>query len=198
MADLTNRNADETVPDIATWGTGNVLETGEGTVKVDLDDKASLSGNVAQVRQVIKTDTYSESVASRPTTSSDIPGLLVSISPKRIDSKIVVMAHMVVSGDPRIGLQIYRDGVQIALPDSFGSRQGAVTNTQLPARDRTGPLSGVVEEFPNTTDEITYTVRLAHLAGDGATLFVNRGEDDQNSDSRYRGISTLTVMEFAQ
>jgi len=43
MADLTNRNADETVPDIATWGSGNVLETGEGTVKVDLDDKASLS-----------------------------------------------------------------------------------------------------------------------------------------------------------
>jgi len=43
MADLTGRNADETKPDIATWGTGNVLETGEGTVKVDLDDKASLS-----------------------------------------------------------------------------------------------------------------------------------------------------------
>jgi len=43
MADLTNRNADETVPDIATWGSGNVLETGEGVVKVDLDDKASLS-----------------------------------------------------------------------------------------------------------------------------------------------------------
>jgi len=44
MADLTGRNADETVPDIATWGSGNVLETGEGTVKVDLDGKASLSG----------------------------------------------------------------------------------------------------------------------------------------------------------
>jgi len=43
MADLTGRNADETKPDIATWGSGNVLETGEGTVKVDLDDKASLS-----------------------------------------------------------------------------------------------------------------------------------------------------------
>ena len=44
MSDLRGKNADETVPDIATWGTGNVLETGEGTVKVDLDDKASLSG----------------------------------------------------------------------------------------------------------------------------------------------------------
>jgi len=44
MADLTGRNADETKPDIATWGSGNVLETGEGTVKVDLDNKASLSG----------------------------------------------------------------------------------------------------------------------------------------------------------
>jgi len=43
MADLTNRNADETVPDIATWGTGNVLETGEGTVKVDLDGKVAIS-----------------------------------------------------------------------------------------------------------------------------------------------------------
>jgi len=43
MSDLRGRNADETVPDIATWGTGNVLETGEGTVKVDLDGKASLS-----------------------------------------------------------------------------------------------------------------------------------------------------------
>ena len=43
MADLRGKNADETVPDIATWGTGNVLETGEGVVKVDLDDKASLS-----------------------------------------------------------------------------------------------------------------------------------------------------------
>jgi len=43
MADLTGRNADETVPDIATWGSGNVLETGEGVVKVDLDNKASLS-----------------------------------------------------------------------------------------------------------------------------------------------------------
>jgi len=40
MADLTGRDADETKPDIATWGTGNVLETGEGTVKVDLDGKA--------------------------------------------------------------------------------------------------------------------------------------------------------------
>jgi len=42
MADLTGRNADETKPDIATWGSGNVLETGEGTTKVDLDDKASI------------------------------------------------------------------------------------------------------------------------------------------------------------
>jgi len=43
MADLRGKNADATVPDIATWGSGNVLETGEGTVKVDLDNKASLS-----------------------------------------------------------------------------------------------------------------------------------------------------------
>jgi len=43
MADLTGRNADETKPDIATWGTGNVLETGEGTVKVDLDGKVAIS-----------------------------------------------------------------------------------------------------------------------------------------------------------
>jgi len=43
MADIRGKNADATVPDIATWGTGNVLETGEGTVKVDLDNKASLS-----------------------------------------------------------------------------------------------------------------------------------------------------------
>jgi len=42
MSDLRGRNADETVADIATWATGNVLETGEGTVKVDLDDKASI------------------------------------------------------------------------------------------------------------------------------------------------------------
>jgi len=45
MADLTGRDADETKPDIATWGTGNVLETGEGTTKVDLDDKADTSGD---------------------------------------------------------------------------------------------------------------------------------------------------------
>lgn len=50
MADLRGKNADATVADIATWGTGNVLETGEGTVKVDLDDKASLSGRYVNVR----------------------------------------------------------------------------------------------------------------------------------------------------
>jgi len=43
MADLTGRNADETKPDIATWGSGNVLETGEGVVKVDLDGKVAIS-----------------------------------------------------------------------------------------------------------------------------------------------------------
>ena len=197
MSDLRGQQLKDSYQDVVTRGTGNKLENGNGVEFIDLDDKASLSGNTVQVHNVMKTDTYSESVDPRPSTTSDIPGLSVTISPKFSDSKMIINAHIVVSGNARIGFQIYRDGSQVALPDSFGNRQAVVSNTQLPAPDRGGPLSGLIEDFPETTNEITYTLRLTHLSGDGIEIFVNRGEDDGNSDGRYRGISTLTVTEVA-
>jgi len=198
MADLTGRNADETKPDIATWGTGNVLETGEGVVKVDLDGKASLSGAAIQTKSTMKTDTFSEVSSSNQT--GDVTGLTVSITPKHEDSVIEISGFVSLSrdgSDPPF-LHLYRDGVEIARGDSASSRSRTHSSAGQMGSNRfivSLPLSA--RDVPATTDEITYSVR-AGSSVTSETLYVNRSANDNNDNTRQRTISTLRVTEIAQ
>jgi hypothetical protein len=52
-------------------------------------------------------------------------------------------------------------------------------------------------DSPSTTSAVTYQVQVGNTNSDGATLYVNRNEDDSDANHSHRGSSTITLMEIA-
>ena len=92
-----------------------------------------------------------------------------------------------------------RDGSILVQGDAAGSRQRMTM--------RSGDSdSGAVEEplnfnyldSPATTSAVTYGVRLHNSDNGNATLFLNRSDDDTNSQTTVtRTVSTITAMEVS-
>ena len=82
------------------------------------------SGGIIQVKSTTKTDTFSVT----GTTTSDITGMSISITPTRSDSKILVSYNLSVSiqhGGYSGFIFLLRDSTQIFLGDAAGSRTRA-------------------------------------------------------------------------
>lgn len=158
------------------------------------------SGMVIQTLQTVKYDTFSASLTAN--TNIEIPGLTVSISPKSVNSKILVTAHVHIatSGDAA-SLSLKRNSTYIGVGNADGVRQqrSMVANyADNLAAYRTGLVSMSFLDSPATTSNTIYSVDISTaLAGMTRTLFINRSNNDDNAASVPRLISTITVQEIA-
>ena len=154
----------------------------------DLDDKASLSVSKT------KKDTFSESVASRDTVSSDIPGMVLNITPKSESQGVDINALLYVglsASDNNVYVNLYRNGDIIGSPDEAGDRTLAHGLTLITDINAPHIIAVSFTDYPSTIDEVTYSLRLSHSRTVSETVYVNRGDDDSNASFRFRTVSTI-------
>ena len=164
---------------------------------------AGSSGGIIQVKSVTKTDT--ESLTST-TTETLIPGMEVTITPTRADSKILIMVTLqAMSGGGFAGhyAVLKRGSTSICLGDAAGSRNRATFKFGAPStydQDQAdwgpGNLSITHLDSPATTSAVTYGLYHADATGNNA-LYINRGTTDADNTQYERTASSITVMEIS-
>jgi hypothetical protein len=158
--------------------------------------KMGYAGAVLQVLSTTKTNTFTTTSG----TFVDVTGLNVSITPTSTSSKILILAmvtgHATVSGCFLNGA-IARGGTALGLGDASGSQTRTMSQSNY-GQDGGGMFSMHLNflDSPNTTSATTYSVQVNSSAHSGSTVFINRSQQD-SSDTRARGSSTITVMEIA-
>jgi len=154
-------------------------------------------GKIGQVIQTTKTDTFSTSSA----TYTDITGMSLSITPSSTSSKILIKTCISWGG----GQNVYgygkfvRGSTDIFLGDSGGGNRVSATFPMEHLSHDTATYNCFVasSEFldsPSTTSATTYKIQ-ARIVSGGATLYINRPENDNNETYIGRFTSSITAME---
>ena len=169
-----------------------LVYNGSAWVEVfDIDN----GGSNPIMRNVQSTVLTSATTQATNSTYADVTGLTVSITPSSSSSKVLVMAAPVIGNDPGFSanfIALARGGTIILRGDSAGSRTRAV----MAANIDTGTAYSqpiIYLDSPNTTSSTTYSVQVASTGG---TAYINRSQDDTDSNYRGRYASTITVMEI--
>jgi len=165
---------------------------------------AGSSGGIVQIRQTLKTDTFS----GYSSTYIDVTGLSVSITPVSASNKILVSVNLcggvgaqfsATSNDDRqYAWKVIRDSTDFAIGDAAGARTRA---TQGAAGGSLAfPFNASVIDSPSTTSSVTYKVQVAvtNDSRTGAPFDINKFSfDDQSSTLYARWISSITAMEIS-
>jgi len=181
-------------------GTDGQVLTTDGSGNIAFEDAPS--GKVLQVVSTIKTDTFSEATVVGEIV--DVTGLTATITPSSASNKILIMVSVSVASDRNGGsgestrLHILRGGSVIpeARGDASGTRQRDLGGMAQSGDGRVAPtLSYTYLDSPSSTSALTYAVGVGCSSNE--TVFVNRADDDADSNTRSRMASTITVMEIA-
>ena len=158
------------------------------------------SGGIIQVKSVTKTDTY-----SKPSGTSfvDVPGLSVSITPNRSDSKILVLYDLCWGTDSgHVSMRLMRDSQMIKVGDASSSRTRA-TGHWHQGGSNSGDTYDIVQhsgtflDEPATTSAVTYKIMVGTPHSSSYNVFVNRSGNDGNAAWEARTASTITLMEIS-
>ena len=161
-------------------------------------------GGIIQVKQTVKTDTFSESVGAHTTCSAD--AIQVQITPTRSDSKILILVSLHGSssymGSVSAGAWqgfLMKDGSILVQGDADGDRQRMTMRSRdSDATSVEEPLNFNYLDSPATTSAVTYGVRLHNSDNGSKTLYLNRSSSDSDSQTTTtRTVSTLTAMEVS-
>jgi hypothetical protein len=161
-------------------------------------DRLERAGNVLQVVQTVKTDTFSVT----GTTWTDITGYSVNITPSSSSNKILVLADLSLGTDFFYTYaRLLRDSTPIHIGDTAGDRPLPTATTGWYAGtgyDTYGLTQSSIQylDSPATTSQITYKFQMRHYSTN--TGYLNRTAADRNSTIYDpRTASTITVMEIA-
>ena len=158
-----------------------------------------IGGGIIQVKSVTKTDTFT----TQSTSLVDVPGLSVSITPTRSDSKILVMVSIAM-GQATANFSygcLIRGSTRIFVGDTRGNR----ANMSLMSYDASNSGICNIQSFthmdaPATTSAVTYKMQV-RCATSGTTT-VNRSQrytDGGSGANTYdtNQASSITVMEVS-
>ncbi len=155
----------------------------------------SLAGNVIQVVQTVKTDTFSSTSES----FTAVTGMSATITPRSTSSKILVLATVNVGSDPSVTssyVNLNRNGAAIFIGDAAGSRTRATSGRISSIADSNNPVGFEFLDSPSTTSSTTYSITLRSQAS-GQPVYVNRSGTDADNATRSRAASSITLMEIA-
>ena len=155
---------------------------------------------ILQVKQTVKQDTFSETVNRNEETGSC--GLDVTITPYSTSSKMLILVQACIGfiTDDNVGFVIRRGSTTLSdyLPTGAGNRMTAGSGGVTRNNDYLANVNGNFLDSPSTTSSTTYSVRLKYgRDDDNRTIYLNRGETDDNNAGRMRPCSVITVMEVA-
>ncbi len=156
------------------------------------------SGSVLQVVQTVKTDVFSESVGAGGI-SSEITGFTASITPSSTSNKVLVMASISTGANDILnGCILYRNGS--ALDAATGNADGSkrrITSGNRPTAPEVNSMPVWYLDSPNTTSSVTYSFVLANGSASTQTIYVNRASSEADNTTRFRGMSSIILMEIA-
>ena len=163
------------------------------TVLIPSSQTLHAPGHVLQVVSAENT------VASSATSSSAVNIISVNITPKSNTSKIYVTASInaTTASGSRAGVGLYKGSSPVVRGDAAGNRSRVYSQVQ---NGDTGIFSSIAMTYfdsPATTSQITYSAKMEPEGG-STVFYINRSASDNESGSRFRGVSNITVMEIAQ
>ena len=160
-----------------------------GTILTTTSPKA---GNVLQVLQAVKSDTFSTS----STSYTDVTGLSVSITPTSSSSKILVLLNVNGGAQDHASFRLVRGATTIGVGVPSGTQNATTLNNFYVFSNVNQSISGGVTflDSPATTSATTYKVQGFVQSGQ---LTVNGNGANSNNTFVMTSISTITVMEIA-
>ena len=155
------------------------------------------AGGIIQVKSVTKTDAY-----QKPSGTSfvDVPGLSVSITPTRSDSKILVMYDLSWSTSTgHISCRLMRDSTAIKVGDASSNRSRVTGQWHHVSGDQydTAQVAGTHMDSPATASAVTYKMQVGTPYSTSYDLRVNYQGDDTDAAWVGRTASSITVMEIS-
>ena len=169
---------------------GNNLVTSNGSGVIT----AAGFGKVGQVVSTSKTDVFSSTSTG---SFIDITGLSLSITPSSTSSKILVIFHINLSTSNLAYTKIRRGTTDIAIGDAASSRIRVTTGHGSYSGDtnRSFTYSATFLDSPSSTSQLDYNIQ--GYCETSNTTYINRSANDPDSDTGYRMVSSLTLMEIA-
>ena len=156
------------------------------------------SGGIIQMKQTVLTSAAYQNIDAGA--NCDLSTLTCAITPKRSDSKIMIMAMLsLVMENGHAGfIKIKRNGSYISgsRGDSSGSRELVTTGIPTSVNDKV--LGNVFVQFldsPASTSAQTYMFTISHGDSGQRAIYINKTDADSNNYQHTRGISTLTLYE---
>ena len=184
-------------PASTTGGAHKVLTLPDIDSTIDTTGRA---GNILQVVQAYKTDTFTASITNAQE-SGNVTGLTPSITPTNASNKILVMWDIMTgnSVSSRIGLKLYKDDsvLTASLGDTAGSSSRVTAYSSTMQNDRHWGLSGKYLDTAGSTSSITYSVRLRIGNVASNTVSVNRPGTLYDNSGGMVAASSLILMEIA-
>ena len=164
-------------------------------------------GKILQVLQDTKTDIQSFTVSNSGQYGSilgTISGLSQAITISNASHQILVQGFVSLgssySYNTSIGVTLERNGSQIpaATGDADGNRKRQMYSAHVASGAR-GPTPFYFSylDTPGSVGTYTYTIEIAHQYAGTGSYYVNAGNAPDNDVYNTRGISVITVMEYA-
>ena len=165
--------------------------TADGTLLTTTNPKA---GNIIQVVQTVKSDTFSH---TGNTSVTDVTGLNVTITPSSSSNKVLLLCFMNISNNNISRVQFVRGTTAIGIPSAAGNRPvGTASMNNGGDTNVTDNLTMIFLDSPATTSATTYKVSFSNELT-SSEFAVNRSRADANSIVGVRTISTIIAMEVA-
>lgn len=179
-------------------GTGEiVVPTGNKIVGTDVGSVVA----PGMVLQAVYATSGFVNQAITSTTPVALTGMTATITPKFANSRILVQAMISASWTYVSSVHVFRDGVDVITAHGGNSQSGGTTALWTHYGETLGttgnnifPFPVIYAETPNSTSELTYSIRAnSGWSGASNTFYLNnRGTQDMLS------CSTMVVMEIAQ
>ena len=177
----------------------SVRHTGASADALSLssDGKVSFTnntGNILQVKQVIKTDSFS----TTSTSPVDVTGLSVSITPSASSNKVLVMCSMALGFDDAnfVYARLLRGSTQLGEADAASNRPRPTFMAYDTNEGMVEMVSFTFLDSPGDTNSHTYKLQVQAASAGTATVGRSFRELDQTGfDPRCS--STITLMEVA-
>ena len=156
------------------------------------------TGKVLQLQSTTKTDVDNGSFSGY----NSITVMSVNITPSSTSNKIygwINCANDTGGNHNATAFIVTRNGSQILVGDASGSRTRVAAGMMNSNSDHKIPVTSLmfVDDGHNTTNQITYALKMFDANGDGGNYYINRSLNDSNGAGALRSTSQMIVMEVA-
>ena len=164
---------------------------------------AQPANSVIQVLSDTVTDEASFAVGNGNYYDLNNQGLSVTITPSSASNKILIHGQVCLcregsNSTPIMHIYLLKDSNKLsgAVGDADSNRTQVTSGISAVSSTQVNGASFHFLDTAGNTNARTYSIGCSHDSGSSKTMYLNRGEEDQDNSYRYRSISVITAMEI--